>query len=132
MPSFKSADGYRAFYQDISGKLVATTSTDDTTLVTVKNANSTIYIQRVIVYITTDAAQSWSFEDSNASAFKLCKVTTSPGVDTRWDFDFGDEGYPLTEGKNFVLNVSATGQAGNIKWYGYSKITSAVAAGSTN
>lgn len=117
---------------DVSGKLVATTATDDTTLVTAKNANTTIYVQRVVVYITTDAAQSWSFEDSNGSALKVCKVTTSPGVDTRWDFDFGPTGMPLTEGKNFLLNVSAVGLAGNIEYYGYQKLSSTVAMASTN
>lgn len=122
----------RRFYQDVSGTLTATASTDDTTLVTVKNANSTLYIQRVIAYITTDAAQSWSFEDTAGTPVKVCKVSTSPGVDTRWDFDFGATGYPLTEGKNFNLNMSAAGLAGHIEWYGYSKITAAVAAGPTN
>ncbi len=132
MPSYKSAEGYRSHYQDVSGQLTATASTDDTTLVTVRNANSTIFVQRVIVYITTDAAVSWSFEDSANTPIKVCKVSTSPGVDTRWDFDFGDIGHSLTEGKNFVLNVSATGLAGSISWYGYSKLTSAVAVGTTN
>lgn len=126
--SFKSADGYRRFYQDISGSLAVTASTDDTTLVTVRNANHTIYIQRIIAYITTDAAQSWSFEDSNTSAKKIAEVTTSPGDESRWDFDFGDVGVPLTEGKNFLLNVSATGLAGHIEWEGYSKLTAVVAA----
>lgn len=122
----------RSFYQDISGSLRATTTTDDTPLVVVRNANSTIYIQRVIAYITTDAAQSWTFQDSANTPLVVCTVTTSPGVDTRWDFDFGPNGVPLTEGKNFVLNVSAIGLAGHIEWNGYQKLTSAVAAGSTN
>ena len=122
----------RTFYKDISGSLRATATTDDTTLVTVKNTSSTIYIQRVIVYITTDAAQSWNFTDSADTPLSICKVTTSPGVDTRWDFDFGATGVPLTEGKNFLLNVSAVGLAGHIEWEGYEKLTAAVAAGSTN
>lgn len=122
----------RTFHQSISGNLAVTSSTDDTTLVTVRNANTTIFIQQVYAYITTDAAQSWSFEDSNGTAVKVCKVTTSPGVDTAWRWDFGPRGVPLTEGKNFVLNVSATGLAGHIEWEGYAKLTSAVAAGPTN
>lgn len=128
-------DGYenaRTYNQDISGALTVATGTGDTTLVTVRNANTTIYIQQVVAYITTDAAQSWSFEDSATSAVVVCKVTTSPGVDTRWAFDFGPRGKPLTEGKNFLLNVSAAGLAGHIEWYGYSKLTSAVAMGPTN
>lgn len=124
MDGNRAAAALRRIYTDISGTLTATTSTDDTTLVAAK-ASHTVWIQRVIVYITTDAAQSWAFEDSNGSAKAVCKVTTSPGVDTRWDFDFGDAGVPLTEGKGFVLNVSGTGLAGHIEWYGYRKLTAA-------
>ena len=128
--SFKNADGYRRFYQDISGKSVFTTSTDDTTLVTVRNASHTIYIQRIIGYVTTDAAQSVVFTDSNGTPFKIAEIATSPGDETRWDFDFGDAGIALTEGKNFLANVSATGLALNIVWYGYSKLTVPTAAAS--
>jgi len=122
----------RLTYQDVSGALTAATTTDDTTLVTARNAGSTIFIQKVVVYITTDAAQSWAFTDSATTPLTICKVTTSPGVDTRWDFDFGPRGAPCTEGKNFLLNVSAVGLAGHIEWYGYTKLTTAVAAGTTN
>jgi hypothetical protein len=122
----------RTFYQDISSALTVAVGTGDTTLVTARNANSTIYIQRVIVYVTTDAAQSFSFEDSANTPVVVAKVSTSPGVDTRWDFDFGPNGRPLTEGKNFVLNVSAAGLAGSVEWYGYSKLTTPMAVGSNN
>lgn len=118
----RSAAALRRIFSDISGSLTATTTTDDTTLVAAK-ASHTIYIQRIIAYITTDAAQSWAFEDNNGTAKSVAKVTTSPGVDTRWDFDFGDTGIPLTEGKAFVLNVSAVGLAGTIQWSGYRKLT---------
>ena len=127
-----SAHGYRKHFQDISGELVVAAATGDTTLVTARNANSKIYIQRLIVYVTTDAAQSAAFEDTATPAYKIAEVTTSPGDETRWDFDYGDEGLPLTEGKDFVMNVSSAGLAGTVKWYGYTRLSSAVAAGSTN
>lgn len=118
----RAAEDYRRIYSDVSGSLAVTATTDDTTLVAGKTGH-TLYIQRIIAYITTDAAQSWSFEDNNSSAKFLAKVTTSPGVDTRWDFDFGDIGVPLTEAKGFVLNVSGIGLAGHIEWYGYRRLT---------
>ena len=124
----KSVSGYREFYQDISGNLTVAAATGDTTLVTVKDIYHTIFIQRIIVYITTDAAQSASFEDSNATPKKIAEVTTSPGDETRWEFFYGDRGVPLTEGKNFVLNVSAAGLAGIVTWEGYSKLTAVTAA----
>ena len=122
----------RTFHRSISGSATYAASDTTATLVTVRNANSTIYIQRVIAYITTDAAQSWTFQDSNGTPVVVCAVTTSPGVNTRWDFDFGPRGKPLTEGKNFVISMSAAGLAGHIEWEGYSKITTAMAAGTTN
>lgn len=132
MASYKSAEGYRSFYQDVSGKLIVLAATDDTTLVTVRSTSHTIYVQRIIFNCTTDAAQSMNFTDSAGTPVGFAKVTSSPGADTRWDFDFGDEGIPLTEGKNFLMNVSAAGLAGVLKWYAYSKLTSAVAAGTNN
>lgn len=123
----RTALDLRTINPNISGSVTIAATDGDTTLVAAK-ASHTLYIQRIIAYITTDAAQSWSFEDSNSSAKVIAKVTASPGVDTRWDFDFGDEGVPLTEGKAFLLNVSAAGLAGHIEWHGYRKLTSCVSA----
>ena len=113
----------RRHYSDISGQLIFTASTDDTTLRTVRDANHTIFVQKIRVYITTDAAQSIVFEDSNSSARKIAEVTASPGDETPWVFDFGPKGFELTEGKNFVMNVSAVGLAGHMEWEGYEKLT---------
>lgn len=132
MAQSRTAADYRRWNQDISGHLTVAAADTSSTLATIRNANSTFYIQRIVVYITTDAAQSWSFEDSNGSAKKVAKVTTSPGADTRWEFQFGERGLPLTEGKNFVLTMSAAGLAGTIEWEGYSRLTTAMAPGTTN
>lgn len=124
----KSAEGYRRNYQDISGNLTVAAATGDTTLVTVKDIYHTIYIQRIVVYVTTDAAQSASFVDSNGTPKKIAEVTTSPGDETRWEFFYGEQGVPLTEGKNFVLDVSAAGLAGIVTWEGYQKLTAVTSA----
>ena len=100
-----------------NGSLTFTASTDDTTLITATAVTNTLYLQRVIGYITTDTAQSISFEDSAGKL--LCKITTSPGVDTRWDFYFGPKGVPLGVGKNLVANFSAAGLAGHLEWNAY-------------
>ena len=130
--SFLSADGYRRYYQDASTELTVTASTGDTVLITVRSSSHTIFVQRIIGYITTDAAQSMAFEDTATTPVKIFEITTSPGDETRWDCDYGDEGLPLTAGKDFNMNVSAAGLAGSVKVYAYQKLTAAVAAGSTN
>lgn len=118
----KSAADYRSQYTDISGTATVAASDGDATLVTAKTG-WTIFVQRIIAYITTDAAQSASFEDSNSPAKQIAEIPASPGDNTRWDFDFGARGVPLTEAKNFVLNVSAAGLAMHIEYEGYMKQT---------
>ena len=124
----KDAQSYRTFYQDISGDTTLAAAGGDATLVTVKDVYHTIYIQRIVGYITTDAAQSIAFEDSNGTPKKIFEITASPGDETRWEAYFGDRGVALTEGKNFVLNVSAAGLAGHFEWEGYSKLTAVTSA----
>lgn len=130
MNSFRSAEGYRTTYRDISGNLDLLAATGDTTLVSNVAANGlgtgwTIFIQRIIVWISTDAAQSLSFEDDNGSARQVAEIPSSPGDSTRWDFDYGARGVPLNEAKDFELNVSAAGLAGQIVWEGYARRTTA-------
>lgn len=117
----------RLWYRDLSQSFAIAAADGDTTLLTGK-ASYTIYIQRIIVWISTSAAQSWSFEDNNGTPKQVAEIPATPGDSTRWDFDFGEEGVPLTEGKNFVLNVSAAGLAGNITVLAYLKPTSDLVA----
>lgn len=91
-------------------------------------ANYTLFVQRVVVYINTDAAQSLTFQDSNGSPVEVAKVSTSPGVDTRWDFDFGDRGLPLTQGNGLVLVPSGAGLGAQIEWLGYQRLTGVTGA----
>jgi hypothetical protein len=115
----------RVVFKDASTNLVVLAGTGDTTLITARNTSHTVFVQRIIAYITTNAAQSWSFEDS--AGFQIAEIPTSPGDSTRWDFDFGPRGVPLTAGANFLLNVSAAGLAGHIEVDAYQRFTPGVA-----
>lgn len=128
----KAAEGYRQFHQDISNQTSIGAADGDTTLLTVRSTSHTIYIQTIEVFISTDAAQSWSFEDSAATPVAIGSVPTSPGVGWRRVCDYEDSGFALTAGKNLVLNVSAAGLAGRVKWTGYQRLSSAMAVGSNN
>ena len=119
----ETAASYRRWYKNISGSRTFTAAGDDATLVAApSDSKESIFIQRIIIYITTDAATTLVFSDSSATV-KLGEVTTSPGDETRWDFDYGDEGVPLTVAESFIVNHGATGLAGTIKWYGYKRRT---------
>jgi len=121
-----SSDEYgmqRTFFQDVSTNLTVGAATGDTTLISVRNAAHQIFVQRIIAFITTDAAQSWSFEDDAGTPVQIAEIPASPGDSTRWDFDFGAMGAPLTAGKDLELNVSAAGLAGHIEVYAYQRLT---------
>lgn len=123
--------GYRKHFQDISGSLNVGAATDDTTLVTVRDADHTIYIQVIHVQFTNSNAATWSFEDSAGSPIQVA-ATAAAVAGTHSDYDFGPVGIPLTAGKNFVLNVSATGASGRVTWEGYHRIATVTPVGSTN
>jgi hypothetical protein len=111
-------------YHSADGELDFTTAQTTVTLEAALNSTTDkITIQRVIVWIKTDALQSITFQDTNGTPRILCKVPSSPGADTRWDFDFGPAGKQLTAGKDFTATFSAAGLAGHMVWYGYHQFT---------
>lgn len=119
------SDPYRratSFYQDISGNQFVTTAGTTATLVTVKNASYTLYIQKIHIEVTTSAAQTWSFQDSAGSPIPVVPSVSTASI-AHFDFDFGPLGVPLTVAKNFVLSISAAGAAGWVSWEGYQKLT---------
>jgi hypothetical protein len=124
-------DGYkfqRRFYQDVSGsKIVGTADAGPFTLAAGR-AGHTIYLQSAVAYVTTDAAQSLTLQDSNGTPLVVAEVTASPGDQTRWDFDFGSEGQPLTEGKDLTVALSGAGLGVNLVFLAYIKPTSTLVA----
>ena len=118
----------REFFQNISGSLSVATATDDTTLVTNGRSSDTIFIQKIHVQVTAvSSSKTWTFKDS-AGTPVLTAAAIDAGTLGHTDMDFGADGVPLTEGKNFLLDVSAAGAAGQITWEGYQKLTGATSA----
>lgn len=121
---------YNTRYKDIGGTVKIATTDGDTTLVTVSKSTRTIFIQELWVEVTVDGARTWSFEDSNATPRKIASMPASPGLGRQNLIPWSPQGVALTEGKNFVLNVSAADIEGTIHWEGYERPTAAsVAAG---
>lgn len=118
MTPYESA---REVYPAADGNLHFAAAQTTATIETVKSASHQIFVKRITVWIKTDAAQSITFQDDNASPVIVCKVPASPGVDTRWDFDFAGTGVPLTLGKSLTATFSAAGLAGHMQWEGFQK-----------
>ncbi|HDZ44847.1 hypothetical protein LCGC14_0520960 [marine sediment metagenome] len=118
-PSALSAEGYRKVFRDLSKSVVITAS--DTTLdaFLAKRASQTIWVQRIVVYITTSAAQIMSFQDDASTPIVIAVLDVSPAVRSRWDFDFGDRGMALTENKDLDINLDGAGLAANVQVYAY-------------
>lgn len=98
---------------------VATADTGTKTLVTSRGAAYQIFVQRIVVTISTDAAQNITFQDSNGSPVYVEKIPSSPGANTRWEFYFGPKGQPLTPGANLVAVLSGAGLGAQIEWNCY-------------
>lgn len=121
---------FTTFYQDASGSApVAVLESGNNTLVTAKNANTTIFIQKIhIQVITGNAGSTWGFEDStDVEVTGDVSVATGP---QHIDYDFGPEGVPLTQGANFILEVTNAGATGVVSWEAYQKLTAVAAVSS--
>ncbi len=82
----------------------------------------TIYIQRILLAVTTDNAAVQTFQDSAGTPIIAAKSKISPGVGPiLWDF--GPEGFALTVSKGFQHLMSAAGMAGSVTVTAYMKRT---------
>ena len=129
-----TAEERRRVFRDMTKtvSLVAADTTQDAFLA--KRANHRIWVQRIIAYVTTDAAQSMTFQDDASTPLVVFTVTTSPGDETRWDCDYGPVGFPLGENQDLDITLSSAGLAGNVVIYAYQAPSSVFAtnAGSTS
>ena len=117
----------RRIFQDQSTDLNVLSSTDDTTLIAAPTVNETVFVQRIVVWIKTSTTATMTFEDTT-TAKEIAKIPASPGASTRWDFDFGPNGVPLTVAEGLKMNVSATGLVGHVVVEAYKKRTVVAAA----
>ena len=104
-------------YHSANGQWDFDVSSDTTNIQAVYTPTHTIFVQRIIVWITTSAAEGITFQDE--TGFEIAAVDTSPGANTRWDFDFGERGVSLTAGSDLQAVFSDPGLAGHMEWYGY-------------
>ena len=135
MPSVHSDYGfYRTMFRDktVTFAVAAADSATKEDVITPKNANYTIYVQRIVLSVITDAAQSLTFQDDASTPVLIGKSVASPGLGVEVVADFGPNGYALTAGKNLDIVISGAGLACKGQIEAYEQLTSAVAAASTN
>jgi hypothetical protein len=118
----------RAFNRDLSlSGTFAAAATGLAGACTVPAAKYTIYVQRIVFDVTTDAAQSMTFQDSAGTPVVIATIPASPGVGPQ-TFDFGNEGIPLTLGKNLDIATSGAGLAGRYQISAYAQINPGTAS----
>jgi hypothetical protein len=127
------SEAYRrkqTFYADISGDYRVLATDTGTIALASGKANDTIYVQKIHIEVTTinGGGELWSFKDSAGTPLDIVPSIATSAI-AHFDFDFGPNGVPCTEGKDFNLVISvATGAVGRISWEGYRKRTAVASA----
>jgi hypothetical protein len=109
----------RAVYD---GSVLAADSATITDAIAVKDAYHQIFITKITVSVTTDAAQSLTFQDDAGTPIVIAKTKATPGLGPIV-FEFGDLGTPLTVGKNLDITISGAGLAARVHVEGYQRKT---------
>lgn len=119
---------YRAQYTNKSTTFGVAAADSGTVqdVVAVKSANHTLYIQRIMLSVFTDAAQSLTFQDDAGTPVVIGKSAASPGLGVEVVCDFGPEGYPLTQGKNLDAVISGAGLGCKVSIEAYEKLTAVI------
>lgn len=130
-------DFFQRRYGRITKDIDIATATDfsggnGTSIVSVKNANYTLFIQQITFSPTTYAAKSFTFQDNAGTpvpgglmSIPAAAPTTGSDQD-QFTLEYGDTGTALTEGVDLLLKMSAAGAAGRLHIEGYQKQTKAV------
>lgn len=121
---FYSASGRRRYYGDLTIQRDIAVGDTTVTGITVKNTSYSIFIQRILANITTDAARTLKVRDSASTPIMLMDLPSSPGVG-QFEIDFGADGKQLTEGKNLDIVLSGAGLVGSLVIEAYQKPTAA-------
>jgi hypothetical protein len=114
---------YRTHYRDKSTnkQILATDSGTFENVLAVRNASHQLFVQRIIFNVTTDAAQTLTFQDDSGPPEPVAKTALSPGLGIEIVADFGPQGIGLAVGTNLDVVISAAGLAGQINIEAYEK-----------
>jgi hypothetical protein len=118
----------RGHFEPVSADVTVIATSDGTTnQVLVGKTSHTIFVTHISVAVTTDNAATLTFQDDADTPIVIAKTKASPGIGPIvWDF--GEDGTPLTQGKDLDLNISAAGLAGRVHIEGYYRRTAVASA----
>lgn len=123
MPTPVSGKNQRVVFEDVSTQYnLAAADASDPILIAAKTG-FTIYVQAILVNVTTDNAATLTFRDTGAS-LTIHATPASPGLgpfDT--SVDFGDEGVALPVDTGLQMVTSAAGLAAVVLVYAYRRKT---------
>lgn len=135
MSSPRSSEHFRSFYKDASRGLTFLASETPTTIgadfIAVKNSSYQIYVQRIVVNVSTVAAQAITFQDDAGTPVVVGVLAASAAQGAHDVLDGEAAGIPITQGKNLEF-VGTAGVAGSIYVECYQKLVGPVAVASTN
>lgn len=109
-----------------------------TTIAPVRSANHGIFIQRIMLSITTHVVgKIFVIQDDNGTPLVIAAhadLAPAAGVPELIEWDFGPNGQQITPGKNLqvVANTGGAGFVGVFHIEGYQKLVNTVAVASTN
>jgi hypothetical protein len=116
-------------YQDVSTSYTFLAATDYTTAAAKIAAVTgwTIYVQKITLAVTTDNAATQTWQDSAGTPIIVAGTKASPGIGPiTWDF--GPDGFALTEGQSLDHKMSGAGMAGSVTITAYRKATATQSA----
>lgn len=115
----------RRFFENRSkDSVLGTGETGKNDIATVRSANHTLYIQKVVYIPSTVHATALTIQDDAGSPLVIGLIPASQA--TPYTVDFGPEGRALTEGKNLDLAAGGAGPGGTIHVEAYNKLSAAV------
>lgn len=123
-------DVYRsklARYEDVSVSYSIVAATDYSTANAKIAAKTgyTIYIQRILVNVSTTNAATQLFQDNASTPIIAAGTPATPALGPIV-FDFGGDGFALTESKSLDHKMSGAGLAASITIQAYRKRTAAL------
>ncbi len=125
-------------YTSVSGNRQIGPTITPVILTSVRNARTTIYLQRVQLFVATPGFEGsyWMLTDSTGvSITGQLQTDHSPvamGLPFVYTLDFGADGLALTLGSNLIFDGLASDAHGSVVWDAYQKLSSTADLSASN